>query len=69
VHPGERVTVALSDRGPVLIDVRRTMQAAARRGVLARSEAQAALQASCMLRAVGLCVDPPEQCLKEAIGT
>jgi predicted polyphosphate/ATP-dependent NAD kinase len=69
VHPGERVTVALSDRGPVLIDMRRTMQGAARRGLLARSEAQAALQASCMLRAIGLCVDPPEQCLKEVAGT
>jgi predicted polyphosphate/ATP-dependent NAD kinase len=69
VREGERVTVALSDRGPVLIDMRRTMQAAARHGLLARPEAQVALQASCMLRAVGLCVDPPEQCLREFAGT
>lgn len=65
VRPGERLFVELSDRGPVLIDVRRTMQAAAQHGLLARAEAPAVLQATCTLRAAGLCIDPPEQCLKE----
>ena len=65
VRPGERVFVELSDRGPVLIDMRRTMQAAAQHGLLARAEAPAVLQATCILRAAGLCIDPPEQCLKE----
>jgi len=65
VHPGERVFVKLSERGPLLIDMHQTLQAAARRGLLAHTTAPEILQASCWLRAAGLCLAPPEQCLKE----
>lgn len=65
VHEGDDVQVALTDRGPYLIDTRRTMDAAARHGLLSNIKAPANAPARCLLCTVGVCVDPPMQCMIE----
>ena len=73
VTPGDEVTsVVLSGRGPLLIDAHRTMDAAARRGLLTKVNPDLNLTAAagwrgaaCLLCAAGLCTDPPQQCILE----
>ena len=65
VHEGDDVQVTLTDRGPYLIDTRRTMDAAARHGLLSNIKAPANAPARCLLCTVGVCVDPPMQCMIE----
>jgi predicted polyphosphate/ATP-dependent NAD kinase len=57
------IRVTLADRGPYLIDTRRTMEAAARHGLLMHIKAPAVAPQQCLLCTLGVCVDPPEQCL------
>jgi predicted polyphosphate/ATP-dependent NAD kinase len=64
VRRGDRVSVALSDRGPLLIDMHKALQAAARHGLLAQINVPGSGRSGCVLLAAGLCIDPPEQCLE-----
>lgn len=59
------IQVALSDRGPYLIDTRRTMDAVARHGLLTQIKAPAIPPQRCLLCSLGVCQDPPLQCLTE----
>jgi len=65
LRQGEDVALALTDRGPLQIDVNKTLQLAAQRGLPVKVNASEPIQAGCLLRAVGLCTHPPEQCLQE----
>ncbi|MFN8597819.1 MAG: NAD(+)/NADH kinase [Anaerolineae bacterium] len=67
VHPNEQISIALSDRGPRLIDMRQTLELAAQRGVLTRAEIAHSLASGCTLRALGICTNPPEACWQEAL--
>lgn len=62
VGANDDVRIALTDRGPYLIDTRRTMDAAARHGLLSNIKAPENPPARCLLCTVGVCVDPPMQC-------
>jgi predicted polyphosphate/ATP-dependent NAD kinase len=67
----EATSVVLSGKGPLLIDAHRTMDAAARRGILTKVDSDLGLNVAsgredrCLLCAVGLCTDPPQQCIME----
>ncbi|MFM8322908.1 MAG: ATP-NAD kinase family protein [Chloroflexota bacterium] len=66
VSAQDDIQVALAERGPLLIDMRRTMDAAARHGLLTKMNAPAAAtQAKCLMCSLGVCQDPPMQCLIE----
>ena len=65
VHPGNRVSLALSDRGPLLIDLDRTLKLAAEHGLHAKIENHAYTPGACLLHSAGLCLNPPDQCLVE----
>ncbi len=65
VAAGETMTIGLHNRGPRLIDMRKTMRIAAQRGLLVKVNAPVVEQTSCMLRSIGLCTYPPEQCQEE----
>lgn len=58
----DNVEVALSERGPTLIDMRRTMESATRHGLLTRIKAPAVEPTHCLLCTLGVCVEPPMQC-------
>jgi hypothetical protein len=65
VRAGEQISVRLSDQGPRLIDLTRTMKHAAQAGLMLKTVGTPeVLPGSCLLRAVGLCTNPPEQCLE-----
>jgi predicted polyphosphate/ATP-dependent NAD kinase len=66
VHQGDRVQVGLSDQGPLLIDMHKSLQVAAQYGIMTRLNVPAPPRPDdCLLRAIGLCSDPPGQCLDE----
>lgn len=67
IRSGEQVAVRLTDQGPVLIDLHRTMKGAAQAGLMIKVAGGPQLApGACLLRAVGLCTNPPEQCLEES---
>lgn len=57
------VRVALTAQGPYLIDTRRTMDAAARHGLLTHMKTPEVQTERCLLCTLGVCQDPPMQCL------
>lgn len=65
VAPNDDIQVALTDRGPYLIDTRRTMDAAARHGLLTHMQAPPAGPERCLLCRLGVCQEPPAVCLME----
>jgi predicted polyphosphate/ATP-dependent NAD kinase len=66
VRAEEQVTIKLTESGPRLIDLHRTMQRAAQEGLMIRVENKPqAAPGACMLRAIGLCTNPLEVCLEE----
>lgn len=66
VHEGDHVQVGLSEQGPLLIDMHKTLQIAAKHGIMTKVNAPYQPQpGDCLLRAVGLCSEPPEDCLEE----
>lgn len=65
VSAGDDIRVALTDRGPYLIDTRRTMDAATRHGLMTRMKAPPTETPQCLLCSLGVCQDPPLQCLIE----
>jgi predicted polyphosphate/ATP-dependent NAD kinase len=62
VGANDNVTVALTDHGPTVIDMRRTMEAATRHGLLTRFKSLPVEPSHCLLCSLGVCVDPPLQC-------
>jgi len=56
VRPGQDIRIRLSDRGPRVIDVGRTLGKAARVGFFTDMDER--LQASCLLMALGICRTP-----------
>lgn len=65
VKVDDPISIRLSDRGPILIDTRKTMDAAAQRGLLAKYNMPAVQQNRCLLCSMGVCDDPPQECLLE----
>jgi len=65
VAAGDDIHVALTDHGPYLIDTHRTMDAASRHGLLRRMKTPEIPQTRCLLCTLGVCQDPPMQCLIE----
>jgi hypothetical protein len=65
VREGDRVSVTLTGNGPLLIDMHKTLQEAARLGLMMQVNREEVIQSNCVLRALGLCIDPPEECMKE----
>ena len=63
VAAGDNLRVALTDQGPYLIDTRRTMDAAARHGLLTHIKAPQIQPERCLLCTLGVCQDPPAQCM------
>jgi predicted polyphosphate/ATP-dependent NAD kinase len=65
VAANDDMRVALTNRGPYLINMHRTMEAAARHGLMMQTKAPAVSPARCLLCTLGVCQDPPMQCLIE----
>lgn len=64
VRQGDQVTVELTDRGPVLVDMHRTLHEAASKGIMVKADACANPGCDCLLYAAGICTNPPQQCLE-----
>ncbi|MBP1701355.1 MAG: hypothetical protein H6Q38_462 [Chloroflexi bacterium] len=65
VAAGDDIHVALTNHGPYVIDTHRTMDAAARHGLLRRMKTPEISSTRCLLCTLGVCQDPPLQCLIE----
>jgi len=65
VAAGDDIHVALTNHGPYVIDTHRTMDAAARHGLLRRMKTPEIPSTRCLLCTLGVCQDPPLQCLIE----
>ncbi len=65
VGPQDDIRIALTECGPYLIDTRRTMDAAARHGLLTHIKAPAVSPQHCLLCSLGVCKDPPAVCLMD----
>ena len=62
MRQGSQVTICLSDEGPRVVNVWRTLQEAARGRLFTRSSVQLAGDGNCALYEAGICLTPCEQC-------
>lgn len=62
LQPGDQVKVRLTENGPLLIDLHRTLDLAARQGLMVKTELPPRAEGTCVLHALGLCMDPHENC-------
>lgn len=65
VQAGEEIKIRLTEDGPLLIDLHRTLELAAQQGLMVKSKLPPRAEGACLLHALGLCLDPLEQCLQE----
>jgi len=64
VRPNDGTAVRLSDAGPRVIDPRKTMDLASQRGLMVAVNDPPREAKKCLLHSIGLCLDPPDSCLK-----
>ncbi len=65
IESGEDIRVRLSENGPLLIDLHRTMELSAREGLMVKTRLPPRAEGTCLLHALGLCLDPLEECREE----
>lgn len=64
VRQKDQMSIVLSDRGPLVIDIGKALEETAQCGLLARVNVSEAASKDCILRAIGLCRDPLKECLE-----
>ncbi len=62
VEQEQAVVVRLTENGPLLIDLHRTLELAAQKGLMVKTELPPLAEGACLLHALGLCSDPQEDC-------
>lgn len=62
VEQGQAISIHLTENGPLLIDLHRTLELAAQKGLMVKTELPPLAEGACLLHALGLCADPHEDC-------
>ena len=65
VNSSDDTSIELSDRGPMLINTKTTMEEAAKEKLLTKVNAPVVQNNPCWLCSIGMCMNPPQSCLLE----